>query len=102
MVHAYLQTLSGCLGHERCWGEGVIAGCIPGSAQRTLHGQAGGGDCSWGTFAVYASLCSSRLLMSAAAELVVGLTENLFSSCTSSFSSSLSARSLSMAALGRV
>lgn len=37
--------------------------------------------------------------MITAAEVVVGLTENLFSSSSSSFSSSLSAFSLSIAAL---
>ena len=37
--------------------------------------------------------------MTTASESVVGFTENLFSSCTSSLSSSLSARSFSIAAL---
>ena len=53
----------------------------------------------WRTFLVCASDSSWRFSMIAAAEVVVGLTENLFSSRSSSFNSSLSAFSLSIAAL---
>lgn len=51
------------------------------------------------TLFVYTSDCSCRLSIVAAAEVVVGLTENLLSSNSSSLRSSLSASSLSIAAL---
>ena len=54
------------------------------------------------TFCVQASDCWRSVAMVAAAVLLLGRTENLFSSCISSFRASLSVLSFSMAALKEV
>ena len=79
----------------------LLACCVAGDARI-----AAGAVCTavqrWeaaSTFCVQASDCLRSMAMVAAALLLVGRTENLFSSCISSLRASLSVLSFSMAAL---